>query len=506
MSQGPTTFEKYVDSLIARTANVSEWILFGLILLCVFARLTLNTEADPDLFTRFAIGKLIFTTGSVPFQDPFAFTPTKAIWHDHELGAALLFYSTWLIGSDVGISILRFLSCGTTAFFIWRAMKLKGASKLFVFSILLFAMLCSSLVWLSTIRAQTITFLFFSLYLWIFACYENTKSNRVLFLLPLIMILWTNSHGGFVVGLAAAGLFCVSQLFCQSTLKEKIEISIAGIATLLAPLINPYGKSFLVFISQAVTVTPDFVPVNPPQTIPEWLPPSFSSIEFYLLIFLLISVVVGMALTKKFVTIEILLLCLVYYLAFTHYRFIPFAILTTAVYGIRPLEALRVRLDQWSALPRVFALFYFLLGFGTISLLVMFAFRPSPFRLQLTTYPVEETSWIEKNILNGSNILTHYNDGSYLLWRLYPRFKISLDGRFDGVYPVSTMADSLAAVSCKNARHEEGLASVNADILFISNDDYFPNSPQCFRNYEEVMSGGHAHVFVKRKESTNEAN
>jgi hypothetical protein len=51
-------------------------------------------------------------------------------------------------------------------------------------------------------------------------------------------------------------------------------------------------------------------------------------------------------------------------------------------------------------------------------------------------YPVGAVAFLRAQRFHG-NLLTPFNQGSYVLWKMYPSVKVSLDSRFEAVYEPS---------------------------------------------------------------------
>jgi hypothetical protein len=72
--------------------------------------------------------------------------------------------------------------------------------------------------------------------------------------------------------------------------------------------------------------------------------------------------------------------------------------------------------------------------FGAASLgaiqLGHFVLNMSAFKLDYSRQPVETFAWLSQNA-EGGKILVHFNHGSYVLLHGYPRFKVSLDARYE---------------------------------------------------------------------------
>ena len=67
-------------------------------------------------------------------------------------------------------------------------------------------------------------------------CLKRTRR----FLLPVMMALWVNLHGGFLLGFLIIGLFCAAALLKRDWANFRIY-SLAGIGCFIAIFINPLG-------------------------------------------------------------------------------------------------------------------------------------------------------------------------------------------------------------------------------------------------------------------------
>lgn len=103
--------------------------------------------------------------------------------------------------------------------------------------------------------------------------------------LPVLMILWVNSHGGYLVGFILWGVYWISEvglMVWETWFKKQSTFDIrafgtpllwAGILMLIAVCINPYGPSMLMypFKTLNIGVLRDY--------IQEWQTPEFHSIS-----------------------------------------------------------------------------------------------------------------------------------------------------------------------------------------------------------------------------------
>jgi hypothetical protein len=99
--------------------------------------------------------------------------------------------------------------------------------------------------------------------------------------------------------------------------------------------------------------------------------------------------------------------------------------------------------------------------------LAAFLARPGAYRLDLSRYPVEAADWLQESGASG-RLLVSFNDGSYALWRLHPALLVSMDGRYEEVYPESTVEDVAAAVDPAAPGHAAALARVRPDWILAA--------------------------------------
>jgi hypothetical protein len=212
-----------------------------------------NTQIlDPDLGWHIRVGEDILATHSVPRADIYSNSMPEYSWVDHEwLGEIFLGYVYSHNFAWVAVALFSLLTF--IPFFVWT---LKSRS---VFEILFLLVSGSFLVMMFGIRLQIFTFFFF------FLVYELLlrKSKYILFLFPLIFLIWGNLNAGFILGLVAFSVFVFYAIQETGFFQQKWAVAIL-LTSIAAPLVNPYGfnlygEIFRVFFSS-----------NSTQYIVEW--------------------------------------------------------------------------------------------------------------------------------------------------------------------------------------------------------------------------------------------
>jgi hypothetical protein len=192
-----------------------------------------------DLGWHLAAGDLIRDRGNIPFQDPWSFTLGDRQWFNlswlWDVIASVLFQYTKFSGL-----ILFVVACGAVIVGYLASICLSsGASAVAVcISVFSACFLYPSFatppnVYLAA-SPNTSTMLFCVIF---YA--ECLKRTRWL-LLPAMMVLWVNLHGGFLLGFLIVGVFCGGALLRRDWADFKIY-SFAGVGCFIAIFINPLG-------------------------------------------------------------------------------------------------------------------------------------------------------------------------------------------------------------------------------------------------------------------------
>ncbi|MEY4667928.1 MAG: hypothetical protein RL518_627 [Pseudomonadota bacterium] len=432
-------FEQVCDRAKAFVSS-SHFILWSIPCI-MLARLLASSPADPDLFARVAMGRLALSLTYVPLQDPFAFTPTLSTWIDHEWLSGVVFYLVTTAAGDAGLVLLKALLSTSSALLVILASKRYAPDFPSRFLWITLCLLHASAAWTSTLRCQAFTYLFIPMLYWAINDYRKHQRLFALALSPVMAVAWVNMHGGY-----ALGCVLVALLIGVEVVQKRLSGALVAIALgwLLAPIFTPYGWTrFVSFLIGSLGMER--------PGILEWAP-LFDDISAGLLTLLLcIPLFTGMLLSRgKGDLFGIAALLFSTYCAFRHIRFLPFFMITAAIFGAPYVQALCERLRTlrphlFTATVRCGALVSVaLVGAVAVQLLVTVV-SPSAYRMNYKNFPIGAVEWMRSQETRGK-LLVDFNTGSYALWRLYPNMKISVDGRYEECYPESTVRDNALAL------------------------------------------------------------
>ena len=438
--------------------------LFCVALLALLATLPFAyNRADPDLWHRLAVGEIVFQTGAVARTDSFAYTPKKELWIDHEWGSGVVFYAVREWFGDNGLVALKFLMITAVTMIL-----LATAANWTPFAIVpAFAVIWGLLpYYTSVIRCQVFTFLFFALWHWTLRAARNDRP-RLLILLPVTMLFWANLHGGFLAGIGLLVMFAAGEWFNG---RRPWFVLAALVAALLVSLANPYGAAMWRYLIAAVSMAR--------PGIEEWAPNNLggTGIRAYLILAALVAVArlreKGLRLLTADWT-QTIIIGVTIFLALQHRKHNPLFLLASAPAVLAGFRGL-VSQTRASLLTRVSPRAVNLLRASALSTIYLFLLlvviataRGNRYALQVSEplYPVRAVAFIRQSGLSG-NLLVPFNWGSYALWELRGRCRVSIDGRYEEVYTDDTFL-ALAAFAHHSPGWERALNAYANEIILL---------------------------------------
>ena len=257
---------------VAEASEQSLWnrILFYGLLLWTFLSLCYPLY-DTDFWWHLKTGEWILREGTVPQVDLYTFTEETTPWIDLHWGFQILITCLYRLG---GINLVILVKAGvvTAAVAIgWSA----GGRTLPVW--LKTALWIPPVICISgrgDVRPEMLTLLFLAIWLWIATSVESRP--RLIWLLPLVQLVWVNCHALFVLGLVV-GVSYVVDAFAREAAQGRWGLALparqpsgraiirVGGLVVLACLVNPYfeeGASFPLTLYRKFTVDQDFYSVN----------------------------------------------------------------------------------------------------------------------------------------------------------------------------------------------------------------------------------------------------
>ncbi|MGA2264136.1 MAG: hypothetical protein ABSH28_22215, partial [Acidobacteriota bacterium] len=241
-----------------------------------------------DFWWHLKMGEVIVTTGSIPRTDLFSFTAAGKPFIVQNWLADVLYYLVYRAGGLPLLVLLHALLLVAVMLPVYSLCR-ESTNKLRL-SVLVTVIV--SLTFFGNPRPQVFSFVFFSLFYWVLEGYRHQRRD-FLWILPILMLLWVNLHGAFVVGLGLIALY-----LCSEALRHLLDPSALGVLSLrqlqklllvlgvniLATLVNPETYKVYDYI-RVVTSDP-----ASQRFVIEWQPPRIDTVAgvfvFYGLFFI----------------------------------------------------------------------------------------------------------------------------------------------------------------------------------------------------------------------------
>lgn len=435
-----------------------RFIFLALIFIFIFALFSVEIR-DSDFWWHLKTGEYIYKTGSIPTTDPFAFTSLakdpinpeskriKFILTQYWL-AQVVFYWVYNLFNFQGIIFLRAFILTLFIFIIYISLRREGAGLYLSVGLLIPTVMIISSNFTGE-RPQLFSFLFAFLLIFLMdgfrkrssVAYDETKitgSSGMKYLMPIpfLMLIWTNLHGGFFVGtvLILGYLFCElvkyrAKKFGTSLNANSIKyFSMISVLSVIVSLINPNGYN-------VVSILTELEKSRYRETIIEAMSPlkiglSYADVSLFFLI-LVLSLAVLLINLKKLDLTDAAIFSGLAIMGLSAVRFIPFfvplATLVIARYGLKTGGNI-FHTERFSSLiPKGRIVFVVCL----LAILIVGSVKYDFFvksGVRQNKYPEGAVKFLKENRITG-NMFNPYYWGGYLIWGLYPDYKVFIDGR-----------------------------------------------------------------------------
>ncbi len=416
-------------------------LAIALVFLGIFA-MAARPSVDSDTWWHLSAGRWMLEHGQLLTTDVFSSTRLGQPWLNVYWLAQIAMAAIWNAAGYAGLNLL--VAALVTLGFLFVYWQLEGNAYLKAF-VLVLAAAASAIFWAA--RPQMASFVLASVYAWVLAEYRWRGRNR-LWLLPPLMVLWANLHGGFAIGFLLLGATLAGQvgsrLFgpARPGVLDWRAIAAVAVVTVIcaaAVVVNPYGLRLYAIPFQTVSIG---VLQN---AIQEWQSPNFHLISVQLFLWLLLATFGAVALGRRRIDLTDLIVFGGFtYLALLAARNISIVALVAPPLIMRHLaaavEALRANRPKLAALldPPAAAVRYPLLNWALLAVVALAvgvkvweaASLKANARVLETQSPVAAADYLAQAQLPGP-LLNSYNWGGYLIWRLYPQYPVFVDGRTD---------------------------------------------------------------------------
>ncbi len=487
-----------MDNALQPDTNFESWLHRGILLLVVLSSaLAMSPDiADPDLWGHVQYGFDVLETGAIAETTTYSYTAEGFRWINHENLSEIVMALVVTGFGPSGLLLGKFLlSLSVILAILWFNLK-QGVSLLATSMVTLLVAWNLGYHW--SFRPQLASFVLFAFLVLLlqhsFAGWRDhwhinwlapstfsrgekpTVSvpdriyRRSLWLAPLIMVVWTNSHGGFVAGLCILLVYLACRALEAVCVKGKSgmaqvrSLAVMATAVALVTLINPYSYRLPMWLIEALG--------NPRPEIADWSSDQLYGLiglKFWALAIIAVVAFSGSRRSLDFTQTVVLLLTL--WQAITHFRHVPFFAILCGFWMGPHLQSVLVRLQcgaktthdgvrMTKPMARLATSAVVLVVLGAISF--QLHDRLSQLKVDRNVFPVDAFQYVADEGLGGQIVVT-YDWAQYAIAAFCSTdqanpnpARVAFDGRFRTCYPqqiVDMHFDFLYGPTTRVARH-----------------------------------------------------
>lgn len=410
-----------------RIEKVLLWFFWGVFGFFLFLYATLPIQ-DPDFWWHLKTGEVMAQDGALLSSDPFAFTGDGVVSARETLILKgywlwqLTAYSLYALLDLNGVFLLNLFTALAMAGVVAQQLRRNRVGYALAMGLMALGFYLMSATYFLE-RPQVVSFLLAAILLALLARLRD--GGELGWPLPLLMLVWSNLHGGFVVGDIILVCFAAGAVLEYRQDLPRLRPLLLWIAVGLgASLLNPTGglafAELFNFHNSALMTG-----VNEYQST--WV--KFQHGSWYVVILWLLIALYGFGvwISRRLYWPDLLVALFLAGFSVAYLRNIGFfAVAMLPAIGFYWQQGMTLR--GWH-LPRGFKYLLVLIAAFFLSWQSSELWqRRSKEGSVSTFYPVELTRFILSSGIQG-RMFNDYDFGGYFLWKLYPQHRVFIDGR-----------------------------------------------------------------------------
>lgn len=427
--------------------HLSARRLLVLAVMMVLFMLAVRPVIDPDFWWHLRTGQYIVETGSIPHADIFSTIYFGKEWVAHEWLSEVLMYGIHQTLGYGGLVVVFAMVVMAALWIAYRRCAVYAGHPYVAGFALILGALASAPTW--GVRPQMFSFLFASIFIAVLSIDARGDGNRFVWWLAPLTVLWVNMHAGFALGLVLIALtitgLILDRLLSEGNQGETVfgprvrQLCSVFVICLVLVSLNPNGVRIYSYPFETLTSHAMMKYIN------EWFSPDFHELMFLPLAALIFTTFAALALSKERVRpSDLLLLCATGYAALRSGRNVPFFALVAmpllARHGWNWITS--HQWGQWLNFPekREVGSKAMLKIVLNVVLLVVIPAALCVLRVgqvvagqatnEAKNFPVAAVEFIRAQGA-PQPIYNEYGWGGYMIWKLYPDYRVYIDGRAD---------------------------------------------------------------------------
>jgi hypothetical protein len=414
--------------------------------------------ADTDIWLHLMTGRHTLEHRALTVPDPFSYTSnidspqypgeakTRYFNLTHEWMAQIVMYLIYSVAGFPGLVLVRALLliafCGLVGLMVWW--RTQGFYRSLVATIAAGAVAIN----FQQSRPFLITFLFLAVTMAI------AERRRWMWALPAVFLIWANCHGGYFMGWVMIGAYCLEALIRRQPWKEQRELWFVAVACFVASAINPNGLRVIeiMFRYGASAIQSQNIEW---QHVAFWEPSAYSFVLFGSLVMLVYA-------RKRTRPVDWIL-------------YVPFAFASAYYVRNTIFMGLVGAVLLFAYVPQIKRAIPHFVAPATLALAIgLGLFQGHAFQLRTADWmlPSAAADFLQAQHITG-RIMNTYENGGYLVWRLWPSQKDFLDPRGLSEQAYVDYGHVLNNDPTPGQSREEVLRKYGVEVIVINGFDRF---------------------------------
>jgi len=431
--------------------------LFVLVILIADAR----QIADPDLWGHIRFGQAALAAHSLigsllgeglARHDIYSYSAFGDRWRDPEWLSEVVMATFYSHGGIVGLKLWKFACVGATLGFLMIGLVASGASPPTQLKLLMVAALA---LWPQIqFRPQLFTFALLAALLAILSR-DNYRGAGRQWLIPPMMLLWSNLHGGFIVGIVAlaayAGVVGLTDLMAGKGLRRGMRLGLLTAVAIIATFVTPFGLDSWGAVLHSVgnqttrTAIMEWQPLWRAMAH-QWQHSVLGELSYLLALVPMAVLMVSFVRAPRIADLPMVVIAaLMSAGSLVAARNLPLAVIACmiplardAAYTMARTAADDVAAQRTDVPERSGVNQWIVIALAIFVVISMGLFSP---RLEADlALPSGAVAFMQQHDIRG-NLLNNYDWGAYLIWHVAPQSRLFIDGRCETVYPDSVIND-----------------------------------------------------------------
>jgi hypothetical protein len=396
---------------------------------------------------------------------------------NHHWGAGVIFFLIFKLAGFKGLSLFYLILSLTVFFLFFRIAQKEADFKIVLLvSLLLIPLMASR----TEVRPEIFSYLFAALFFWILWYWRKGQINpKWLLALPVLQLIWVNTHIYFILGPCLVGLFLLERIIRKLrdralSLKRAVLILIlTGLASLATPftlkgLIYPFlifkNYGYRIVENQSIWFLENLGIVQNPNL-------SLFKVAFWILVLSFVSLLIG---NRRRFSLIYFILSLVFslmgWLAIRNFALFGFFALPIIAANLSFLKKFIDKNWETKFAVGFLALAIFLITFFTHQLRLPFVYDRFGFGLFQDNN--QSAQFFRDNKLKGP-IFNNYDIGGYLIYHFFPKERVFVDNRPEA-YSVSFFKERYIPMQQDESGWQRENQLNNFNVIFFSHHDATP--------------------------------